>query len=1667
MSKRETASLREYAAAEDRLLDLFSPPSGTDEETSPEFAHTVAATSALHQQNQNVVEVDPSRDNMLQFISDDSEIRSLLASSESNGFKGFDDELQDYSEVVGDTREPRRHSLIFGMCRNPDNFIGCPTPKRAFLSPQIASTPIALLQAATSPGYILTNGNINGTESEHSLEEQVAIECQNVIQQSHTECVIYDNNVVLLTDEQCCEIIVAAHGVHTDQEVERAYLMGLQPVANEQEQLNNDVSYSSDLCPAEEDEEASAEPHVYLSDAALDRQYQQQQLLLDAAEEDANQVSDSFVDDRPDICEVYDHELEDQDDDCAANEHEEGSLQLQLQQIVMGQQQLTIPSDVEEPRQSIHASDVGDQQGKQATAAAAAAAATAAIPHSSTTEFPVSSTSMPNGSDYDDYDDELGTAEMQSPPLRKYMPLLKNTLSAEAVDRRLANICQSQPQMSLSEKMANWNCAHSCEAVEDVENFEAVFEQHEAEPAKQPKFSEFCEILRQDYTKITQEIQARSVGDVVDAAIAPDTPYSSEDAARQKRPCYRRLLHTMPVQQTEVIVLDDDDEDDDDCYEVTINPSTTTLVPRVNKKFERRDPVLKTTQTQTNLPLRLETKETSTTDLGNRIVPSEQQECNKFSQFAQDLVQPQVGTLQQKLEVQEKEVESQKLRVIQQQQQEERQPAGRASSVECNNDAQFSEQHEFCNYLGLTELATANAVASAMRELANSNVARRSLRVRTQQQLDRMRSDVRGKRRERQQQQQHQQQREQQPQENSGQRLNGDSDSSSSNISNVSGIKKTALSGISAVAEASSSFEYPRPSAMNAVPVSAPTIEYYYHAQCGEQQNHHSNTLMVASDFHQMSLEAAFAKVYAAAAPAQNELHECMQSRLRQARETKPSIYIVKALNNAPAPTVVPSTHSSTHASPERLQYNKKPEQAGAAKLSRKTPKKLMPKASKRRRTTVGVGSATAPHERELVTRSTTHMNSKLLRNRKVNLLKSYELSDAMAQGRGKRLSGGSTPSNKRLNTPKVVKKSLKKSPTPTEQVVISHASSQQHRPDQQQPSPKPKKSRAQPDEQKVTVKRKRLRAKSLPSALNIQQKQPTGVGDTNVLTVTSDRNPNQQQQTSILMDTHEFITNHAAVSPPLYSAAVRRYVNAVCNPKEQQSPEHQQQQQQLQPQMPEGFYDLSLSYAQLAKPSLMYPPLSPPPSQRAPHFSRRARQVAGTNDNVDEPPVPNIQITPPGGLLSLTKGSTALRNPLAGKNGKVLYIYYELDQLIVLQEKLVSFWKYSKVFNVLQKATTEDIHATATQQHAFNIFGTTPNQNTQKDSADSDKSDENNNQRWIYLGGTRRITNDIEIVTPHCNRMCAHNSTPVYIEMRSHPLDHHKRESKLLSLYVNVYYYCEEELRPKMHSVHLDAVNCEWNQVIYTSIAESRYFVMAWQQELVVGKPRAGICKYSLTPTLDTLASIREFKQLRHELRHIECLTEDRLIGYGHTRITIWDHRSGDTLMNYDFGFNLGQNLGVMHFPSFDIDQSSMLVLYQHVKEINKWPELRIIACELSHATPTHRVLHVHRLPSPHFDSQLVAINTGDHLILKSPKDDEIWINVADPRQLTYLAPQDNRRFYTRQKSQIITMTPSTLTVDSIANHVLKLATAHQEKMMIAAMEVMASAGSQLPVSV
>ncbi|XP_026834030.1 uncharacterized protein LOC6542842 [Drosophila erecta] len=1702
MSRRE-ANLMAYATLEEQLLNRYSPLEGDEVDAEASKAPGTASGVAEDRECPTDLaasgtrfsgaggDLDPAADSMFHVISDDSEICSLISSG--SGFKGWPEEHPSSSFVN------QNEALIFGLRRQvmvaeeapqAPEWAPCTPAKRPCSShevieindsPEAVQDPtIALMQTVvSSPAGLLTNGNVdqfdmlsheNG-EAEHEIQ----------VAEEEEQCVIYESvdeeNMVVLAEEHCCEIIVATQGVACEQEFTRAILMsgngtgqllGLLPEESVANERLNGTAYIE-----EGEARLAAENNVYLSDAALEQPLVHQELVDDeAAEENENAT---FLDDtpmeeeRPDICQVYDHELEDHDD-----EECDGAV---IQ---------------EEPDQPIDIIALEGRERPQNNLQRK-------LPreHSSPTEFPVSSSSMPNASDHYDFEDELtgGLSPSKVAPLkRKYPPLMKNTLHGEAMDRRLASICQAQPQMSPAEKVTNWNTAPMDEwaAVEDVESFEAAFNQNEAVTAslKQHNFPDFRDTLVRNMEKISRDVMQTSDESTQELA-------SSQSA---ERPVHRRYMHMLPTEET--IVLDDDD---DDCYEVVgmEKASVTTLIPDEELQVDpqpEEDEVelpavddLNYTDSQ-NIEQRNLTKETSTADLESSAViptacsfaanldlvasvshpqprpsapedianfmqpklsehgPSEDQQ---FTNAVLDVMCQQVQTIQQQQFIEQKMKLQPQMHRYQQLPQA---PQGiQAPYVNCPNDSMFYEQQEFCNYLGLTELATANAVATAMKELANSTVARRSLRVRPQQQLDRMRSDVRGKRRERE--RDRQQDKDKKVPLTTSSELSTDKEEpsppqTSESVSRMAGVEDLTFNSKlpaehrrklnhfydSYFAEDEECSTKKSPKTTNLLATSKPSKDGETCPSLKEQEPQYHRSVMDGNGYkkHEIdkesekgraqSVEAAFTKIFEAAAPAQSKLLESMQQRLRQARETKPSIYIIKATSNASPPNPSPSRQES-RMSPARLhllsgfgdvsaprpslisQPAKKslkdsrspvPLPADAAKRPkhRKTHGATKPAAAtQRRRTTVG---ATSPGKetrvRDLVTRSTTHLNSKLLRNRKVSLLKSYALSDEMAQGRSKRIPGGAAQTTKKVQMTKAVRAALKK-PEPADRSLP-----EQHRLQQQQLAPQntPRKMKGVKENANITTsatkssrptkRTKRVRAKSLPTNIETVTEPVTAVPNATVLRL--DNLP--PEVPNAFVATHNHLANSAAKE-----AADKTIVH---------SP--------------------SVAQSAYAQPVLIYPPspTTPPPNTEL----HRPRQQAGKVNHADL-----VLATPPGGLLRLSQGSSTLANPLSAKHGQVLYMYYELEQLIVVQENCITFWKYSKVFNVLHQPRYNP---------SFDGVKKSPSPQLPQPHPREPKDAEQEldvGPRWVYLGRVRRLTIEKEIFTPFGSRICVHNSTPVYLEMRSRPLDHHKREVKLTSLHVNVYYFCEEELRPRMHSVHLDAVNCEWPHVIYTTIADSRYFVMACQQELVMGKPRSGICKYSLTPTLDTLASIREFKQLRHELRHIECLSEDRLIGYGQTRITVWDHRSGDILMNYDLGRPLGRCLAAMHYPSLDMDQSSMLVLYQLLKEANKPAEVHVIACELSHATPSHRLLQVHRLPSPQFDDTTEGVNTGDHLIIRSASNDEAWISAADPRQLTYLAPQINgaQRFYARHKSQVIEMSPQSLTVDSIANHMLKLA--------------------------
>lgn len=65
----------------------------------------------------------------------------------------------------------------------------------------------------------------------------------------------------------------------------------------------------------------------------------------------------------------------------------------------------------------------------------------------------------------------------------------------------------------------------------------------------------------------------------------------------------------------------------------------------------------------------------------------------------------------------------------------------------------------------------------------------------------------------------------------------------------------------------------------------------------------------------------------------------------------------------------------------------------------------------------------------------------------------------------------------------------------------------------------------------------------------------------------------------------------------------------------------------------------------------------------------------------------------------------------------------------------------------------------------------------------------------------------DAEIEAPYANRICVHNSMPIYIEMRGRQLPSYQRESNLISMYINLYYYNEEQMVAKSASIHMDTI--------------------------------------------------------------------------------------------------------------------------------------------------------------------------------------------------------------------------------------------------------------------
>lgn len=190
---------------------------------------------------------------------------------------------------------------------------------------------------------------------------------------------------------------------------------------------------------------------------------------------------------------------------------------------------------------------------------------------------------------------------------------------------------------------------------------------------------------------------------------------------------------------------------------------------------------------------------------------------------------------------------------------------------------------------------------------------------------------------------------------------------------------------------------------------------------------------------------------------------------------------------------------------------------------------------------------------------------------------------------------------------------------------------------------------------------------------------------------------------------------------------------------------------------------------------------------------------------------------------------------PVDENKGPVLSAYFIKNILILIQEQQISYWKHLEIMSILGVPL-----------------------------------------EWKLIAQTERKRNDFEIKTEFQKRICLNDNLPVYMELRGKLLQSDTvRGCDLVQIYTNVYFLNKNDLDNKflmIKSIHLDTVHTQPSNICYTTLPNSRYFIIGWVEHLFL-KEKSGICKYSLSPDLETLASIREFSDIKHDVNTMECI--------------------------------------------------------------------------------------------------------------------------------------------------------------------------------------------------
>ncbi|XP_058447855.1 uncharacterized protein LOC131428164 [Malaya genurostris] len=233
------------------------------------------------------------------------------------------------------------------------------------------------------------------------------------------------------------------------------------------------------------------------------------------------------------------------------------------------------------------------------------------------------------------------------------------------------------------------------------------------------------------------------------------------------------------------------------------------------------------------------------------------------------------------------------------------------------------------------------------------------------------------------------------------------------------------------------------------------------------------------------------------------------------------------------------------------------------------------------------------------------------------------------------------------------------------------------------------------------------------------------------------------------------------------------------------------------------------------------------------------------------------------------------MKNPLSRTNGEVLMVFFEANKLIVIQQELVSFWECSKLTALL--GLKQELH---------------------------------------LIGQIKRSQTDFQIDSLNSQRLGFNENAPFYMEPRARNLDEDEsRVCPLASVYINHYFMStseddKEEHCVRMKSLQLDSVRSKLPDLLFVTLPRSRYFIICWHEQMSETDFRTGLCKYSLTPDLETLASIREFPTITQKINSLKCMDNEQLIGLGSSMVVIWSYENGYLLFTVDLKVCIHQPL-------------------------------------------------------------------------------------------------------------------------------------------------------------